>query len=100
MKSGALLEKVEVVTKKEILGCKAGFKVEVDFLVNRHFEVLNSLLISKYCELDQRFRKTALVLKKWMKDTNEDKFKRLNSFSVYMLLLAFMIHQKYLPNLQ
>lgn len=35
-----------------------------------------------------------------MKTTDPDKNKRLNSFSVYMLLLAFMIHNKYIPNLQ
>jgi len=72
----------------------------VDLAVNKHLELQNSLLIAKYCELDYRFRQAAIILKTWMKLTNEDKNKRLNSFSMYMLLLAFMIYKKYIPNLQ
>ena len=74
--------------------------MEVDILVNKYLEILNSQLIGKYCELDKRFREAALVLKHWMKLTDPDKSNRLNSFSVYMILLAYMIHKKYLPNLQ
>lgn len=91
MKSGVLLEKIVIETKRDMLGYPAGFKVEVDFLVNRCLEVLNSQLVGKYCQLDQRFRKVAIVLKRWSKETHESKFHRLNSFSIYMMLLAYML---------
>jgi predicted nucleotidyltransferase len=42
MKSGALLEKVLIQTKVEMFGYQKGFRIEVDFLVNRYLEVLNS----------------------------------------------------------
>jgi len=40
-----------------------------------------------------------LFLKDWNKAIDSDKNKRLNSFSIYMLLLTFMIHEGYLVNL-
>ena len=45
MKGGALLEKVLIQTKVEMFGYPTGFKIEVDFLVNRYLEVLNSNLV-------------------------------------------------------
>ena len=82
---------------------KMGLKLyyfECDILVNKYLEIRNSQLIGTYCKLDRRYRENALVLKRWSKQTNSDKNKRLNSFSMYMLLLGFMIHKNYLPNLQ
>ena len=60
---------------------------------------MNSQLIGTYCKLDKRFREAAIVLKQWQKGIETNKFKRLNSFSIYMLLLAYMIHDDYVPNL-
>lgn len=50
--------------------------------------------------LDSRFRAVAMVLKAWNKTLSADKNSRLNSFSICLLLLGFMLHKKYLPNLQ
>ena len=78
--------------------------VDIDINVNKYLEVLNSHLISCYCKMDARFRHCALIIKDWYKSKCEEmkilKADRLNSYCLYMMLLAFMIHQKYLPNLQ
>ena len=50
--------------------------------------------------MDERFRKVALVLKSWNRGTEASKNNRLNSFSIYLLLLAFMLEFKYMINLQ
>lgn len=50
--------------------------------------------------LDERFRKVALVLKNWNRGISPNKEGRLNSFSIYLLLLAYMLHEKYFINLQ
>jgi DNA polymerase sigma len=89
-------------------GCQFAFQIKVDgqvididLLVNKYLEVRNSELIQAYCKLDHRFKDCALVLKRWAKSWDDnDKSKRPNSFSMYMLLLGFMIHKKYFPNLQ
>jgi hypothetical protein len=67
--------------------------------VNKTLEYFNSALVRKYCLLDKRFRDLAIVLKTWSKEQG-DNFNRLNSFSIYMLLLAYMIEEKYILNLQ
>ena len=50
--------------------------------------------------LDERFRKVALVLKNWNRLVSRSKDKRLNSFSIYLLLLVYMLNEKYMINLQ
>ena len=72
----------------------------MDLLVNKVLEMRNSQLIFTYCHLDARFRKLSMVLKNWQKSISPDsKAQRLNSYSIYLLLLAFMIEKQYLPNL-
>jgi len=74
--------------------------IKVDLLVNKYLEVLNSQLIGTYCKLDRRYMEAALCLKRIFKSMDpDDKKNRLNSFSVYLLLLAFMINDNYLPHL-
>jgi hypothetical protein len=73
--------------------------IKVDLLVNKYLEVLNSQLIGTYCKLDRRYMEAALCLKRIFKSMDPDKKNRLNSFSVYLLLLAFMIKDNYLPHL-
>lgn len=73
--------------------------IKVDLLVNKYLEVLNSQLIGTYCKLDRRYMEAALCLKRIFKSMDPDKKNRLNSFSVYLLLLAFMINDNYLPHL-
>ena len=88
-------------------GCQFTFKarvnnqlIDVDLAVNKYLEIRNSQLIQTYCKLDRRYKDAAFVLKACFKGFDEDKVKRPNSFSIYLLLLAFMINKNYLPNLQ
>jgi DNA polymerase sigma len=74
--------------------------IEIDISINKILEVLNSRLIYSYSMLDQRFRKLAVILKTWNKCHFPDKKKRINSFSIYLLLIAFLQHRRILPNLQ
>ena len=59
----------------------------------------NSELINTYCMMDERFHKVALVLKNWNRGIDPSKNNRLNSFSIYMLLLAFMLENRYMIDL-
>lgn len=67
--------------------------IEIDFAINKILEVMNSKLVSAYSLLDQRFLKLAVVLKSWNKQNFPDKRKRLNSFSIYLMLIAFLQHR-------
>ena len=51
----------------------------------------------EYCLLDTRFQKIAIFLKQWNKSLAKDKNARLNSFSIYLMLLAYMQDQGWLP---
>ena len=75
-------------------------RVEIDICVNKTLEVLNSQLVCTYGAYDIRFIKLGLFLKAWNKQHFRDKMKRLNSFSIYMMLIAFLQHRGILPNLQ
>jgi DNA polymerase sigma len=74
--------------------------ISVDIMVNKFLEIINSQLVRAYCLLDYRFRQVALVLKQWMHTQSGKKSDRLNSYSCYLLLIAYMIKKKYMPNLQ
>ena len=75
-------------------------QIEVDITINKTMEVLNSHLVSAYGSYDTRFVKLALYLKAWNKSRFPDKMKRLNSFSIYLMLIAFLQQRGVLPNLQ
>ena len=86
----------------DLLTFKIIFKdttIDVDLSFHKILEVLNSKLLRAYCLYDYRFRNLAIVLKAWNKTLGAKK-DILNSFSIYLLLLGFMIHNEYLPNLQ
>lgn len=68
--------------------------------MNKITEVLNSHLVCAYSMFDERFIMLALFLKAWNKENFPDKMKRLNSFSIYLMLIAFLQHKGVLPNLQ
>ena len=74
--------------------------IDVDISLNKTLEVKNSQLIKTYCTMDERFKKVALVLKSWNRGLDPRKKKCLNSFSIYLLLLAYMLEHKYMINLQ
>ena len=96
MSAGALLE----IKCENALPNGKQFTIDVDISINKPLEILNSQLICTYCLMDERFRKVALVLKNWNRGTEASKNNRLNSFSIYLLLLAFMLEFKYMINLQ
>mmetsp|Transcript_1520 Transcript_1520/g.2086 ORF Transcript_1520/g.2086 Transcript_1520/m.2086 type:complete len:92 (+) Transcript_1520:391-666(+) len=73
--------------------------IDVDILVDKVLEVMNTELTLMYCQQDARFQKVALVLKAWNRQLSRDKNNRLNSFSIYMLLLAYMLYKHMLVNL-
>lgn len=75
-------------------------QIEVDICVNKVLEVINSQLIGAYGSYDERFAELALYLKTWNKQRFTDKMKRLNSFSIYLMLIGFLQHKKIMPNLQ
>ena len=74
--------------------------IDIDIMVNKTSEVLNSMLVLEYARLDERFHKLALFLKRWSKQTTTDMFKRVNNFSIYLMLIALMQSEECLPNLQ
>ena len=96
MSAGALLE----IQCLNILPDGRKFIIDLDISINKPLEMLNSELIGTYCAIDERFQKVALVLKSWNRGISPNKNNRLNSFSIYLLLLAFMLDQKYMINLQ
>ena len=65
-------------------------KIDVEITQGKILEVFNSLLLRSYCILDSRYRQIAILLKAWNK-TLADKNSRLNSFSICLLLLGFML---------
>lgn len=65
-------------------------QIEVDLTINKMTEVLNSHLVCTYGQYDVRFIKLALFLKAWNKANFPDKLKSLNSFSIYLMLIAFL----------
>ena len=73
--------------------------IDVDLTVNKVTEVLNSHLVCTYGQYDVRFIKLALLLKAWNKAHFPDKMESLNSFSIYLMLIAFLQSKGVLPNL-
>jgi|TARA_B110000285_G_C14918976_1_gene511629 DNA polymerase sigma len=74
--------------------------LEVDIMVNKAAEVLHSNMILEYSRLDPRFKKLVQVLKKWNKNISSNINNRLNNYSIYLMLIAYMQSKKLLPNLQ
>ena len=74
-------------------------KIFIDIMVNKISEVYNSNLISQYALIDNRFHKLAHIRKKWNNNVSENVNERLNNFTIYLMLIAFMQSEKMLPNL-
>ena len=95
MSAGALLE----IKCQNRLPNGQQFTIDIDISINKPLEIMNSQLIHSYCMVDSRFHKVALVLKNWNRAIDSEKSRRLNSFSIYLLLLAFMLEKRYMINL-
>jgi DNA polymerase sigma len=52
--------------------------------------VYNSKLLLTYAQVDERFHALALILKDWNKKQFTDRKKRLNSYSIVLMLIAFL----------
>ena len=74
--------------------------LDIDISVNKVLDIFNSELLQLYARFDSRFHKLALVLKKLNKLHFSDKKTRLNSYSITLMLIAFLQHRKVLPSLQ
>lgn len=74
--------------------------IDIDISINKFLEIQNSQLISTYAKLDHRFANIAMVLKIWNKSIFSNKITRLNSYTLNLMLIAFMQHLKLLPSLQ
>ena len=68
--------------------------IDVEIGVNKTVEPYNSKLVYTYSMIDERFQSLALVLKKWNKMNFPDKTKRINSYSLVLMLIGFMIYKK------
>jgi DNA polymerase sigma len=77
--SGAILQFVDRKTGTEI-----------DIGVNKILEVHNSELIRLYATLSSEFRCLASYLKSWNKAMFKNKMARLNSYSLNLMLIAYM----------
>jgi DNA polymerase sigma len=91
-----------------LLPIKSGYKLsfkdaechlDVDIMLNKVSEVHQSNLILQYALISPEFVKLAIYLKLWNK-TLGDVQSRLNSFSITLMLVAFMQNINLLPNLQ
>lgn len=71
--------------------------IEIDIAVNKFVEIQNSELIRAYALLDKRFHRLAIVLKLWNKKYFTNKLKRLNSFTINIMLIAHMQNLGVLP---
>ena len=65
-------------------------QVNVDLCINKVFEVYNSKLMQTYCKINPDFQKLALLLKNWNRTRFPNHQTRLNSFSIVLMLLAYM----------
>lgn len=74
-------------------------QLDVDIMINKNLEVYNSALLLQYTKLDNRFGKVVLYLKRWSNKYFDNKM-RLNNYSLYLMLIAYMQMEGLLPNLQ
>jgi len=80
-------------------------RVKVDISINKVLEPYNSKLLYSYAISDKRFHMLALYLKDWnkrliKKNVEMRNGKCLNSFSIVLMLIAYLQHKKVLPCLQ
>jgi DNA polymerase sigma len=76
------------------------YGIDIDIMVNKTAEIENSLLIMEYVKLEPRLLKVIHFLKSKNKEFCPDKQYRLNSFSLYLMVIAFFQRIGLLPNLQ
>ncbi len=63
---------------------------QIEIICNKVVDLYNSQLIRTYSLLDSRFHRLALLLKSWNKSALFQKSQRLNSYSIVLMLIAFL----------
>ena len=66
----------------------SGFHIDIS--VNKIVDIYNSKLLLTYSLLDERFHMLALLMKKWNKVNFKNKARRLNSYSIVLMVIAFL----------
>jgi DNA polymerase sigma len=73
---------------------------KIDISVNKVLDLYNSQLLRVYALLDERFHMMALLIKSWNKKRFPSKIDRLNSYSIVLMIIAFLQFEEILPRLQ
>ncbi len=74
--------------------------MQIDISVQKIVDIYNTKLIRTYALIDHRFVKLALILKEWNKHHFKNNKERLNSYSMTLMLIAYLQHCNVLPRLQ
>jgi DNA polymerase sigma len=72
----------------------------VQLLLDKELERINSELIYTYMQLDPRVRHLCLLVKAWNKQKFVNLLMRLNSYSLVLMMIAYLQLKGYLPYLQ
>lgn len=75
-------------------------EVHIEIAINKVVDLYNSQLLRTYTLIDRRFHILSLILKDWNKKKFPDKIKRMNSYSIVLMLIAFLQLKHVLPRLQ
>ena len=71
----------------------------IEIVGNKILDLYNSKLLHTYSLIDSRFHTLALILKAWNKKAMPDNQRRLNSYSIVIMLIAFLQSKDVLPHL-
>ena len=71
--------------------------MKVELFLNKVVEPYNSSLLLHYALYDRRFHQLALIVKAWHKKHFLDPKTSLNSYSLILMLIAYLQEQKVLP---
>ena len=72
----------------------------VQLLLNKELERINSELLYTYMQLDPRVRHLCLLVKAWNKQKFAYEKLKLNSYSVVLMMIAYLQIKRILPYLQ
>jgi len=76
------------------------YNYKIDISANKVLDLYNSHLLRTYALLDERFHIMALLIKSWNKKRFPSKIERLNSYSIVLMIIAFLQYEEVLPRLQ
>lgn len=94
----------EVVTEARVplLKCQSADGVDVDVSFNNSLPLYNSRLLRTYADIDLRVRGLGRLVKWWAKQrqVNDAQEGTLSSYSYTLLVIHYLQHVNFLPNLQ